>query len=201
MRGSNPTIKRTSRQILAAALATTALGALPLTGGSVLAQGLEIEEIIVTAQRREQAIEEVPLSVSQLRGERLKSLFEGGEDIRALATRLPSLYAESSNGRLAPRFYMRGLGNTDFDLGASQQVSVLFDEVVQENVILKSFPLFDIDRVEVLRGPQGSLFGRNTPAGIVKFDTVKPSDEFDAYGLATVGTYGTRISKARSAAP
>ncbi len=191
MRGSNPTTKRTSRQFLAAALATIAIGALPLTGGSVLAQGLEIEEIIVTAQRREQAIEEVPLSVSQMRGERLTALFEGGEDIRALATRLPSLYAESSNGRLAPRFYMRGLGNTDFDLGASQQVSVLFDEVVQENVILKSFPLFDIDRVEVLRGPQGSLFGRNTPAGIVKFDTVKPSDEFDAYGLATVGTYGT----------
>ena len=156
MRGSNPTTKRTSRQFLAAALVTTAIGALPLTGGSVLAQGLEIEEIIVTAQRREQAIEEVPLSVSQMRGQRLTALFEGGEDIRALATRLPSLYAESSNGRLAPRFYMRGLGNTDFDLGASQQVSVLFDEVVQENVILKSFPLFDMDRVEVLRGPQGS---------------------------------------------
>ena len=86
---------------------------------------------------------------------------------------------------------MRGLGNTDFDLAASQSVSVLFDEVVQENVILKSFPLFDMDRVEVLRGPQGTLFGRNTPAGIVKFDTKKPTDDFEAYGLLSVGSLGT----------
>ena len=73
-----------------------------------------------------------------------------------------------------------GLGNTDFDLAASQPVSVIVDEVVLENVILKSSPLFDLERVEVLRGPQGTLFGRNTPAGIVKFDTVKPSQDFDA---------------------
>ncbi|MGI9262641.1 MAG: TonB-dependent receptor [Woeseiaceae bacterium] len=191
MRGSNPTTKRASRQFLAAALATTAIGALPLMSGSVLAQGLEIEEIIVTAQRREQAIDEVPLSVTQMRGERLTALFEGGEDIRALATRIPSLYAESSNGRLAPRFYMRGLGNTDFDLAASQSVSILFDEVVQENVILKSFPLFDMERVEVLRGPQGSLFGRNTPAGIVKFDSRRPTADNEGYAQASVGSYGT----------
>jgi iron complex outermembrane receptor protein len=191
MRGSNPTISKLSRQLSAAALATIALGALPFAGSAVFAQGAEIEEIIVTAQRREQAIQEVPVSVSVMSGDRLDALFEGGEDIRALATRLPNLYAESSNGRLAPRFYMRGLGNTDFDLAASQSVSVLFDEVVQENVILKSFPLFDIDRVEVLRGPQGTLFGRNTPAGIVKFDTRKPSEDFNAYGLATVGSLGT----------
>jgi len=191
MRGSNPTTIKLSRQFLGAALATVAFAALPFFGGTVLAQGLEIEEIIVTAQRREQAIEDVPMSVSTMRGERLTSMFEGGETVLALATRLPSLYAESSNGRLAPRFYMRGLGNTDFDLAASQSVSVVVDEVVQENVILKSFPLFDIQRVEVLRGPQGTLFGRNTPAGIVKFDTRKPSEDFNAYGLASIGSLGT----------
>jgi iron complex outermembrane receptor protein len=190
MRGSNPTANNLSRQLLGAALATVAFGALPFAASSAFAQGLEIEEIIVTAQRREQAIEEVPLSVTTMSGDKLSTLLEGGEDIRALATRLPSLYAESSNGRLAPRFYMRGLGNTDFDLAASQSVSVLFDEVVQENVILKSFPLFDVERVEVLRGPQGSLFGRNTPAGIVKFDSRKPSEDFNGYGLLTVGSLG-----------
>ena len=121
----------------------------------------------------------------------MDALFEGGEDIRALATRVPSLYAESSNGRLAPRFYIRGLGNTDFDLAASQPVSVIVDEVVLENVILKSSPLFDIERVEVLRGPQGTLFGRNTPAGIVKFDTKKPSQEFDADVALSYGELDT----------
>jgi iron complex outermembrane receptor protein len=150
-----------------------------------------LEEIVVTAQRREENIQDVPISVSALRGERLESIFQGGEDVRALANRVPSLYAESSNGRLAPRFYMRGLGNSDFDLAASQSVSVIVDEVVQENVILKSFPLFDLDRVEVLRGPQGTLFGRNTPAGILKFETRRPTAEFEGYASATVGSLGT----------
>jgi iron complex outermembrane receptor protein len=191
MRGYNPT-KRRIKNMLGVALGVAATGLLPGAVGEVRAQGTSIlEEITVTAQRREENIQEVPISVTAVDGERLATLFEGGEDIRALATRIPSLYAESSNGRLAPRFYMRGLGNTDFDLAASQSVSVLFDEVVQENVILKSFPLFDIERVEVLRGPQGTLFGRNTPAGIVKFDTRKPSEEFGGYAMATVGTAGT----------
>ena len=152
-----------------------------------------LDELIVTAQRRSENIQDVPISVSAIEGEQLAAMFEGGEDIRALATRVPSLYAESSNGRLAPRFYIRGLGNADFDLAASQPVSIIVDEVVLENVVLKSFPLFDLERVEVLRGPQGTLFGRNTPAGIVKFDTVKPSQEFDADLSLTYGELETAI--------
>ena len=148
-------------------------------------------EIIVTAQRRSENIQNVPLSVSALEGERLDAMFDGGGDIQVLAARVPSLYAESSNGRLAPRFYIRGLGNSDFDLAASQPVSIIVDEVVLENVILKSFPLFDLARVEVLRGPQGTLFGRNTPAGIVKFDTRKPSQEFDGVLAASYGELGS----------
>jgi outer membrane receptor protein involved in Fe transport len=150
-----------------------------------------LEEIIVTSQRREENVQNVPLSVTPLSGKELETLFEGGDDIRALAVRVPSLYAESSNGRLAPRFYIRGLGNTDFDLAASQPVSVIVDDVVLENVILKSFPLFDLNRVEVLRGPQGSLFGRNTPAGVVKFETNRPSQQPDASIALTYGDLGT----------
>jgi outer membrane receptor protein involved in Fe transport len=148
-------------------------------------------ELIVTAQRREENVQRVPISVSTVDADRLASMLEGGDDIRALATRVPSLYAESSNGRLAPRFYIRGLGNSDFDLAASQPVSIIVDEVVLENVILKSFPLFDIERVEVLRGPQGTLFGRNTPAGIVKFDTKKPTQEFEADVSVNYGEHAT----------
>src|SRR3546814_6353010 len=84
-----------------------------------------------------------------------------GADGRVLAGRVPSLNIESSFGRTFPRFYIRGLGNTDFDLNASQPVSLVYDDVVLENPILKGFPIFDLDRVEVLRGPQGTLFGRN----------------------------------------
>jgi iron complex outermembrane receptor protein len=152
-----------------------------------------LDELIVTATRRSENIQDVPVSVSAVEGEQLAAMFEGGEDIRALATRVPSLYAESSNGRLAPRFYIRGLGNSDLALAASQPVSIIVDEVVLENVVLKSYPLFDIERVEVLRGPQGTLFGRNTPAGIVKFDTVKPSQETTADLSLTYGELETAI--------
>jgi iron complex outermembrane receptor protein len=150
-----------------------------------------LEKITVTAQKRTQSIQDVPISIATLSGEQFESIFSGGEDILALAVRVPGLYAESSNGRVAPRFYIRGLGNTDFDLAASQPVSIIMDDVVKENVILKSFPLFDIQQVEVIRGPQGTLFGRNTTAGIIKFDSVKPTEDFDAYGKVSVASFGT----------
>ena len=88
-----------------------------------------------------------------------------GQDVRALSGRVPSLNIELPFGRAFPRFYIRGCGNADFRLNASQTVSLVYDDVVQENPILKGFPVFHVDRVEVLRGPQGTLFGRNTPAG------------------------------------
>jgi len=146
--------------------------------------------IVVTAQRRSEDIQDVPLSVSTLSDDALNVLSSGGGDIRTLAGRVPSLNIESSFGRTFPRFYIRGLGNTDFDLNASQPVSLVYDDVVLESPLLKGFPVFDLERVEVLRGPQGTLFGRNTPAGIVKFDTVKPGDT-GGYARASVGSFGS----------
>jgi iron complex outermembrane receptor protein len=150
-----------------------------------------LSDVIVTAQKRSENIQEVPVSVATMGGEKLDALFAGGEDVLALSSRVPGLFVESSNGRAAPRFYIRGLGNTDFDLAASQPVSVIMDDVVMENVVLKSTPIFDVEQVEVLRGPQGTLFGRNTTAGIVKFDSVKPSQTFKANGTVTYGSYGS----------
>ncbi len=167
-------------------------------GPPATAAGAEtaLEEVLVTAQRREQNQQEVPITVNTISGDRLRNIFAAGDDIRALAARLPGLYAESSNGRLAPRFYIRGLGNTDFDLAASQPVSVVIDEVVQENVVLKSFPLFDLERIEVLKGPQGSLFGRNTPGGIVKLETVRPSHAPSMYVSLSRDHLETTIAEA-----
>ncbi|KKO47802.1 TonB-dependent receptor [Arsukibacterium sp. MJ3] len=150
----------------------------------------KLETITITAQKRSQSIQEVPISVATISQERFNAIFSSGDDITALAVKVPGLYAETSNGRAAPRFYIRGLGNTDFDLAASQPVSIIMDEVVMENVILKSFPLFDVQAVEVIRGPQGTLFGRNTTAGIIKFDSVKPRQDFDGYFKTSAGSLG-----------
>ena len=150
----------------------------------------QLEVIQVTARKRVENAQEVPVAVSALQGDNLDAYSSAGMDIRFMSAKIPSLSIESSFGRSFPRFYVRGLGNTDFDLNASQPVSLVVDDIVQENAILKGFPVFDVERVEVLRGPQGTLFGRNTPAGLVKFDTAKPSQEFEGYGAVSYGSRG-----------
>ena len=176
-------------------LCSTSAIALPALAVSPMATAQEeesrLDTVTVSAQRLEESLQDVPLSVSQVSGERLDVISSGGADIRFLSARVPSVIAESSFGRAFPRFYIRGIGNTDFDLNASQPVSLVYDDVPYENPILKGYPVFDIEDIEVLRGPQGTLFGRNTPGGIIKFDSVAPTDEFDAYLDVTYGSYNT----------
>jgi iron complex outermembrane receptor protein len=152
----------------------------------------QLEEIIVTAQKRTESLRDVPISVATMSGDELDAVFSAGGDILALAATIPGLHAESSNGRLAPRFYLRGIGNTDFDLAASQPVSIVMDDVVMENVILKSFPLFDLERIETIRGPQGTLFGRNTTAGVIKFESRRPTEDTVGFLKLSMGELGTQ---------
>ncbi len=147
----------------------------------------QLEAVIVTGSRRIENVKDVPQSISAIKGEELDTYNASGQDIRALAGRVPSLNIESDYGRTFPRFYVRGLGNTDFDMNASQPVGLVYDDVVQESIALKGFPVFDVEQVELLRGPQGTLFGRNSPAGVMKFDSVKPGKRFEGY--ANIG-YG-----------
>lgn len=156
------------------------------------ADPLQLQTVMVTAQRREARIKDVPVSVTLIEKETVNAFISGGQDIRVLAAKIPSLNIESSNGRTFPRFYIRGYGNTDFSTFASQPVSLILDEVVQENPALKGFPMFDVAGVEVMRGPQGTLFGRNTPAGVVKFDSAKPVlGEQSGYVNITAGSHKT----------
>jgi len=167
---------------------------LALAAWPALAQTQEksqLETVTITAERRTENIKDVPNAVTALTGEKLDVLNSSGQDIRFLSGRVPSLNIESSFGRAFPRFYIRGYGNVDFRLNASQPVSLVYDDVVQENPILKGFPAFDLRSIEVIAGPQGTLFGRNTPAGVVKFDSVKPSKKQEGYINASYGTYGT----------
>lgn len=150
-----------------------------------------LEQVVVTAEHRPEYAKNVPIAVTSLSGRAIDNLTSDGEDIRALSAQVPSLYAESSFGRTYPRFYIRGLGNSDFTYNAQQPVSVVYDDVVEENAVLKAFPLFDVQDVEVLRGPQGTLFGRNTPAGVVKIDSVKPSDDYSGFADINYGTFNT----------
>lgn len=150
----------------------------------------KLETVNVTASRRTENIKDVPQSISTINIEALDTFNASGQDVRALSGRVPSLNIESDFGRTFPRFYIRGLGNTDFDLNASQPVGLVYDEVVQESPMLKGFPVFDVEQVEVLRGPQGTLFGRNSPAGVMKVDSAKPSKRQEGYANIGLGNNG-----------
>ena len=181
-----------SRPVPLALVAALALAfAAPALAQSEPVEAGKLQTITVTAERRSENIKDVPSAVFSLSGEKLDVINSSGQDVRMLSGRVPSLNIESSFGRAFPRFYIRGYGNTDFRSNASQPVSLIYDDVVQENPILKGFPVFDVGAIEVLAGPQGTLFGRNTPAGVVKFDSVRPSKKQNAYGSVSVGSYGT----------
>ena len=176
----------------------------PLSGGggggggaiSVAAQEraevLVLEEVIVTAQKREQTLKDIPASVTAIPAEDVASILSGGVSIKALAARAPSLNVNGNSGRFLPQFYIRGLGNTDFDVNANQPVSLVIDDVSIESTTLRSIPIFDVAQVEVLNGPQGTLFGRNTNAGIVKIDSVKPAYERSGFLRASYGSRNGR---------
>ncbi|WP_058196179.1 TonB-dependent receptor [Xanthomonas translucens] len=178
------------------ALAVAVVSALSFSAAAQQADSTDgvarLDTVKVTAERRSEDSKDVPISASVLRPEYLNAISTSGSDVRVLAGKAPSLNVESSNGRVFPRFYIRGYGNTDFNTYASQPVSLVYDDVVAENAFLKGFPIFDLEGLEVLRGPQGTLFGRNTPAGVVKFNSVKPSiGANDGYASLSYGSYGT----------
>jgi iron complex outermembrane receptor protein len=186
------TNKKPASRLLLSAVAGVTVAFAGLYASPARAQGgIVLDEVIVTAQKREQTLQDVPASVSAISGDTVREYLGSAENIRALAGRVPSLNIESSNGRVAPRFYIRGLGNIDFDVNANQPVGMVYDDISLENNVLRSLPLFDIERVEVLKGPQGSLFGRNSNAGIIKIDSVRPSDEPNAYASFSYGDRDT----------
>jgi iron complex outermembrane recepter protein len=154
----------------------------------------DVSEVVVTATHRAENEKDVPVSISVVDSTLIASLQNSGDDIKSLAFRVPSLNIESSNGRAFPRLYIRGYGNTDFHDFASQPVGLYYDDIVQENAALKGFPMFDQADVEVLRGPQGTLFGRNSPAGVVKFESAKPEiGVTSGYFSLSDGTYNTAV--------
>ena len=157
-------MKAMKRSTLATLINATLFSAVAGTSISALAAEQEttakknqLEVIQITARKRVENAQEVPVAASALQGDGLEAASSAGMDIRFLNAKIPSLTVESSFGRSFPRFYVRGLGNSDFDLNSSQPVSLVVDDIVQESPILKGFPVFDTGRVEVLRGPQGTL--------------------------------------------
>lgn len=133
-----------------------------------------IDEVVVTAQRRSQAVLSVPLAISAINGENLAA--KGINNSANLSTAVPNLQVSSPYGSTQPNFSLRGVSvANEYNANQASPVGVYIDDVYIAARTSQGMGLFDLDRVEVLRGPQGTLFGRNTTGGAINFITKKPS--------------------------
>ncbi|VAX08502.1 TonB-dependent receptor [hydrothermal vent metagenome] len=156
-----------------------------------LAKMVELEEIIVTSQRREQNITDVGIAVTAFTSESIKNLgMSEGYDIAAFTPGLNILAGSGYTGTVS--FSLRGIGNNNFSEAGEAGVAVYQDDVYLASLNGSTAAFFDIDRFEVLRGPQGTLFGRSATGGLVHYISKKPTEDFDASIALKYGSHDER---------
>uniref|UniRef100_B0SZK0 TonB-dependent receptor n=1 Tax=Caulobacter sp. (strain K31) TaxID=366602 RepID=B0SZK0_CAUSK len=138
---------------------------------------LTIETLVVTAQRREETINSVGMPIQAFSGATLQQLRI--TDPKDLSTIAPS-FTVSQSYQGVPTYTLRGIGFNTINLSATSTVGTYTDEVAYAYPFMNTGPMFDLERVEVLKGPQGTLYGRNTTAGLIDFVTNKPTEQFEA---------------------
>jgi outer membrane receptor protein involved in Fe transport len=148
------------------------------------------DQIIITAQGRRQVLQDVPIAVTAVGGDEMKN--SGATDIRQLNQLAPSLLVSSTGSEANGSARIRGIGTVGDNPGLESSVAVFIDGVYRSRTGVGLDELGEIDRVEVLRGPQGTLFGRNASAGLINIITKKPRFTPEVYGEATVGNYNLR---------
>ena len=165
------------------AIASAIAALVAVVSTQALAQGLE--EVIVTAQKREQGLQDVPISVQAFDSQRIDNL--NAQDIGDLGIFTPNV--EIGLGPNQPKYKIRGIGTDDFGIGSDPAVGVYVDGVYIGRSGGSKTAFNDIQRVEILNGPQGTLFGRNAAAGAIQYITNKPVDGYEGWARATVGNY------------
>ena len=187
----NYTMKRSSRtlSILALALSTASIGT----------YAAELEEITVTAQKRTQSLQDIPMSVSVTSGETLQRA--SIVDLIDLQTSVPSLRVNQAQSSAQTNFFIRGYGNGGNNPGIEPAVSVYIDGVPRTRSASSLADLPNVASIEVLSGPQSTLFGKNASAGVINVTTMLPEDELGGSIEATAGNYGSRIVKGTITGP
>ena len=162
------------------------LGVMFLTGSvSVLAQDNALEEVVVTATKRSVALQDLAGSANVLGADRLGP--GGIQEVRDMQVDIPNLSLGDQFG--FARVFMRGIGMTSIDIGGEGAVAFLQDGAIVPRPAAQLMGMFDLDQVEVLRGPQGTLYGRGATAGAINMVTAKPGKELGGYLSVTAGNY------------
>ena len=188
MRNLNP-----SKLVLASA------GFIFLFAGSVSYAQLAIEEVIVTAQKRKQSLQDVPISVEAITADTLQR--RAINDTRTLAQAAPSLNFQDGFGPVATNFNIRGLGSYTIEGGLQPSVSMVVDGVPYARNGEFVTELSDIEQIEVLRGPQGTLYGRNSTGGAINITTLRPGEEFEGYVDLSFTTDNEQLYRASVSGP
>lgn len=158
-----------------------------------------LEEVVVTAQKREATLQETPVAVSVVTGVDL--INKGIADIQELEIATPSLNTGQNQSTSQQTFSIRGLGTSGNNAGLEPSVGVFIDGVYRSRAASSIDDFIAVERVEVLRGPQSSVYGKNTPAGVISIVTKKPEKEFGLDIEQTFGDYSTRITRATITGP
>jgi iron complex outermembrane receptor protein len=186
-----------------AATATTSLICAPAAAQGPALEGGALEEIIVSARRREENVQDVPISITAYSGAQLEQL--GVEDLADVAHFSPNMQFDAtaavSGSSVASTIFIRGVGQTDFTLNSDPGVGVYIDGVYLARSVGSLLDLIDVQTVEVLRGPQGTLFGKNTIGGALNITSQRPAKEFGGYVELQGGNFDRRNVKVRLDAP
>ena len=167
------------------ALISILAATLLLTGMNAGAQVLE--EMVVTAQKRSQNLQDVGIAITALTGDQVRQL--GMLDTTWVPDMAPGVQLVQPNSRQSYGFAVRGVLQVDFADHQEHPTAVYVDEAYVSQASASGFQLFDLEQVEILRGPQGTLWGRNATGGAISFTTNKPSQEFEAYAEAKYGRF------------
>jgi len=155
---------------------------------STSAQAQKLEEVIVTAQKRAQSVNDIPMSISTISGDQMLEM--GIQDTTDLAATIPGFnYSDTAFG--PPVYTLRGVGFNESSPQATSTVGVYIDQIAIPFPIMTKGAMIDVDRVEVLKGPQGTLYGRNSTGGAINYIATKPTDQFEAGVIASYGRYET----------
>ena len=164
--------------------------AFALSAGGAMAQGADeatIEEVVVTAQKRSENLQDVPVSVTAISGTALQD--RGVTNVIGLNNLAPGLRVSSGDAAANPKIFIRGVGLSDFNPNSSSGVGIYVDGVYVGSPLAQMSGFFDVGQIEVLRGPQGTLYGRNTNGGAVNITTKRPTQSFTAEATGEYATY------------
>jgi iron complex outermembrane recepter protein len=152
-------------------------------------ESLTLEEVTVTATRREESLQAIPVSVAAMTGDLIQDL--GLVNSQDLTAQMPGLTMKGPFNMSSPQIAVRGVGNNGFNANAVSTVGIYTDEIYINQNVAQGFQLFDLERVELLRGPQGTLYGVNTTSGALNFISKKPSEILEGHARVSYGNYNS----------